>query len=242
MLKTTKRLLLSLLFVLGQPLAFSADKIYKMASFFPKSYALHKPVFPRNLLIELPGIAKDPEDVTRMIWNAMDYYLRSEYKSVVVLAAFTAAPAVIMTASKPVHKLADLRGLKLRIPSKTAARVVEAGGVPVQASYHKVYTAMRTGVVDGALMASDALLNFKLNETSNFVTVGLPVMVLELFIVMNEDAYAELSLSERQILDANTGLGLSLKAAAVLAAVGKQALEQFSASEGKELIKLSPEA
>jgi len=48
------------------------------------SYGLQgytSPIFPRNLLIELPGVAKNPEDATRKIWKVMDEYLRQNIEA-----------------------------------------------------------------------------------------------------------------------------------------------------------------
>ena len=209
------------------------------------SYGLQgytSPLFPRNLLIELPGVASSPDDATRKIWKVMDKYLRKEYRGTRPLAAFATAAAVIMSTKKAVHSPADIKGMKIRVPSKSSAAVVKAyGGTPVLMPATKVYTSMSTGVVDGALMGADALLIFKLIEPTKFVTVGLPEMYTEIFLTMNQKAYDELSGSEKAALDKLTGKILSLRASGGLKGFGEKAISIFSKGKGKKVITLTPE-
>ncbi len=200
-------------------------------------------VFPKTLLIELPGVSQGHADATAKLWKVMDKHLRGEFKKTVPLALFVTPPAVFMMRKKPVRSLDDLAGLKIRVASSSAAAIVEAyGATPVPMPANKVYTAMSTGVVDGALMGSDSLLIFKLIETTKYVTTNLPEMPTTIFLVANEDAYNELSDADRAALDSLTGLDISLRAADGLAKFGDIALAQFAGMEGVETIVLSNES
>jgi len=200
-------------------------------------------VFPRTLLIELPGVTRGHQDATRKLWKVMDAHLRDEFKRTRPLALFVTPPAVFMMRDKPVRGPDDLKGLKIRVASKSAAAVISAyGATPVQMPATKVYTSMSTGVVDGALMGSDSLLIFKLIEPTKFVTVGLPEMPTTIFMVMNQQAHDELSTEHRAALDKLTGLDISLRSAAGLAGFGQIALSKFRGLPGKQIVELSPEA
>ncbi|MGR3343817.1 MAG: TRAP transporter substrate-binding protein [Paracoccaceae bacterium] len=200
-------------------------------------------VFPKTLLIELPGVSQGHADATAKLWKVMDKHLRGEFKKTVPLALFVTPPAVFMMREKPVRSLDDLAGLKIRVASSSAAAIVEAyGATPVPMPANKVYTAMSTGVVDGALMGSDSLLIFKLIETTKYVTTNLPEMPTTIFLVANEDAYNELSDADRAALDSLTGLDISLRAADGLAKFGEIAMAKFAGMEGVETIVLSDES
>ena len=200
-------------------------------------------VFPKTLLIELPGVTQGHQDATKKLWKVMDTHLRSEFKRTVPLALFVTPPAVLMMRDKPIHSLADLKGLKIRASSKSAAAILSAyGATPVQMPATKVYTSMSTGVVDGALMGTGALLIFKLIEPTKYVTMGLPEMPTTLFMVMNEQAYQELSPKNRAALDKLTGLGMSLESAKLEANFGEIGLKKFRGLPGKKVIELSPQA
>ena len=189
-------------------------------------------VFPKTLLIELPGVTQGHQDATRKLWKVMDAHLRDEFKRTRPLAVFVTPPAVFMMRDKPVRTLDDLKGLKIRVASKSAAAVISAyGATPVPMPATKVYTSMSTGVVDGALMGSDSLLIFKLIEPTRFVTVGLPEMPTTIFMVMNQQAYGELAPKNRAALDKLTGLDISLRSAAGLAKFGQIALSKFRGLE-----------
>ncbi len=200
-------------------------------------------VFPKTLLIELPGVTQGHQDATKKLWKVMDTHLRSEFKRTVPLALFVTPPAVLMMRDKPIHSLADLKGLKIRASSKSAAAILSAyGATPVQMPATKVYTSMSTGVVDGALMGTGSLLIFKLIEPTKYVTMGLPEMPTTLFMVMNEQAYQELSPKNRAALDKLTGLGMSLESAKLEANFGEIGLKKFRGLPGKKVIELSPQA
>ena len=200
-------------------------------------------VFPKTLLIELPGVTQGHQDATKKLWKVMDSHLRSEFKRTVPLGLFVTPPAVLMMRDKPIHSLADLKGLKIRASSKSAAAILSAyGATPVQMPATKVYTSMSTGVVDGALMGTGSLLIFKLIEPTKYVTMGLPEMPTTLFMVMNEQAYQELSPKNRAALDKLTGLGMSLESAKLEANFGEIGLKKFRGLPGKKVIELSPQA
>ena len=200
-------------------------------------------IFPKTLLIELPGVTSGHEDATAKLWKVMDKHLGGEFKKTVPLALFVTPPAVFMMRDKPVRSLDDLAGLKIRVGSSSAAAVIEAyGATPVPMPANKVYTAMNTGVVDGALMGSDSLLIFKLIETTKYVTTNLPEMPTTIYLVANEEALNELSDSDRAALDSLSGLDISQRSAAGLAKFGQIAMGKFAAKEGAETIVLSDEA
>jgi TRAP-type C4-dicarboxylate transport system substrate-binding protein len=197
-------------------------------------------VFPKTLLIELPGVTNGHQDATKKLWKVMDKHLRKEFKRTVPLALFVTPPAVLMMRDKPIRSLADLKGLKIRASSKSASAILTAyGATPVQMPATKVYTSMSTGVVDGALMGTGSLLIFKLIEPTKYVTMGLPAMPTTLFMVMNEEAYKELSPKNRAALDKLTGLGISLRSAKLEASFGDLGMKKFRAIPGKQVIQLS---
>ncbi len=197
-------------------------------------------LFPKTLLIELPGVAKNGVDATANMWKVMGNHLASEYKGTHVLAAYATPPSVFMTTKKPIRTLADVKGMKIRAPSKAAGEVLKAyGASPVSMPATKVYTAMSTGVIDGALMGSDSLLIFKLIEPTKYVTTGLPEMPTAIYIVLNQAAWNELSAPHKAALTKATGEALSIAAAKKLAGFGQLALKLFAKKKGKEIIKIS---
>ena len=196
-------------------------------------------LMPRTLIIELPGVTTDNNDATKKLWKVMGKHLRSEYKRTVVLGSYTTAPAVLMMRTKPIRSPEDLKGMKIRVPSRVAGDVIKAyGGTPVQMSATKVYTSLATGVIDGILMGPSGLLLFKLNEPAKYVTYGLPAMVTAIYIVMNQKSFDGLTPSQQKALLNASGRGMSLRSAKLLDQLGTVALNKFAVAEGKQLIKV----
>lgn len=197
-------------------------------------------LFPKTLLIELPGVPQSSEQGTEGLWNAMPL-IEDEFRRVKPLALFTSADAMIMTRDKQVRSPEDLKGLKIRVPSATTARSVEAwGATPVSMPISEVYNAAQTGVIDGALIDGSTITSFKLGEVFNNFTVGVPPTNSALFLVMNRNSYNSLSKQEKAAVDKLSGLPLSKK--------GNQSYREnherglaAARDMGKSIIELTPE-
>ncbi|ETW99579.1 MAG: hypothetical protein ETSY1_14465 [Candidatus Entotheonella factor] len=197
-------------------------------------------LFPRTLLVELPGLAPDAMTATRMLWGAIDQ-LRTEYDRTQVLALWTNDRAVLMTRKQPVRTLADLKGMKIRTPSKLQGEIIKAlGATPVAMPVTRMYNALKTGVVDGLMVAPSVIKSFKIGEVARYYTVG-PFAHTAFFLVMNQGAYDKLTPEQRKTIDETTGRALSLKAAQIYEDAGVAAL-QNEANQGRgEIIRLPAE-
>ncbi len=196
--------------------------------------------FRKSLMIELPGVVPGGEDVTETVWANVEQ-LDDEFRRTKLLGFWSNSPGVLMTADKPIRTLDDIKGMKIRVPSKNVGRVIEAwGGTPVSMPITEVYNSLSTGVIDGILVDPSPLDNFKLNEVVNYVTVGMHSTNSPMMLVMNRDSYAGLSDEHRAALDALTGLGLSKAGRDTQVKGAEEALKNFT-DMGKEIITLSPE-
>jgi len=79
----------------------------------------------------------------------------------------------IMTANKPLHHVADLKGLKLRIQS---SKVLEAnmrslGAIPQVMAFSELYQGLQSGVVDGCENTPSNVYTQKLYEVQKYVTL-----------------------------------------------------------------------
>ena len=96
-------------------------------------------LFPRTGIIELPGVSKNAEIAAGRLWDAFSE-LAPEYKRVKVLALWTNESQGLMTREKPIRSVTDIKGLKMRVPSKTQSNAVKAlGGVLVFMPINRVY-------------------------------------------------------------------------------------------------------
>ena len=80
----------------------------------------------------------------------------------------------MITSNKPIHKLEDFRGLKMRIQS---SKVLEAtyrslGALPQVLAFSEVYQALQTGVVDGGENTPSNVYTQKFHEVQKYLTVS----------------------------------------------------------------------
>ena len=121
-------------------------------------------IFPRTMMVAIPGVVPGAREGTDMLWNALSF-LDAEYQRVKLLAMWTNAPAVLITKDKPVRTLEDVKGMKIRAPSAADAPVIASwGAVPVQMVVNETYNALNTGIVDAVMIGSSGIGSFKLNE------------------------------------------------------------------------------
>lgn len=196
--------------------------------------------FPRTLMIELPGLAKDNATATRMLWKAVDL-LRPEYERTKILALWSTGPNVIMTRKDPFRKIEDIKGKRIRTPSAFLGEVGKALGMsPVSLPISDVYQALQTGVVDAIFSGTSAVEGFKLGEVLKYYS-DYEFGVSPLFLVMNQRSYDRLSAEHRALIDKTTGLELSLKGAAVYDREAIRQLDNEIKAGRGELLKIAAE-
>ena len=81
-----------------------------------------------------------------------------EFKGVEILSIFTISPGHIFTTKKQVKTMADLKGLKLRVPGQTASQALtHMGAVPILKSFTEAYEMLSTGAIDGGLLLKETV-------------------------------------------------------------------------------------
>ena len=80
------------------------------------------------------------------------------------------APMKLMTNKKPVRKLADLKGLKIKATPAYVPLLQELGAEAVMMSMFDCYLALQKGMIDGILAPLDTLVPLKFIEVVKYVT------------------------------------------------------------------------
>lgn len=127
--------------------------------------------FPVTLIVELPGII-DEATGTQALWKHIDL-LQQEYKRTPLVALWSSAENILYSARKPIRTIEDIKGMKIRVPSRNSGLLVEAGGTPVSMPVSEVYNALQTEVIHAGMIDGTATKAFKLGEVANYVTLGM---------------------------------------------------------------------
>ncbi len=215
----------------------AADGEFDLSSSLP---GYTSELFPRTGILELPGVAETAEQAVDKFWDAFPL-IEPEWKGVKLLALWTNHRNLLMFRGKPIRSIADLKGRKIRVPSKVKGDVIKALGMrSVFLPIERVYKSLQSGAIDGVVTAPSAVRSFKLNEVVTFYWATLPVGRATFFLAMNRKAFESLTAEHRALIEETTGRELSKRFARFFAKSAKGGLSIFRRSPTISAIKLPP--
>jgi TRAP-type C4-dicarboxylate transport system substrate-binding protein len=166
--------------------------------------------FPDNEVLELPGVIRDVKESSVAFRRLYDKGLIDGYGEFYVVLLSTTHPYFINTV-KPVSKLEDLKGMKLRAGGPVAGDSMRAIGVtPVGMPIPAVAENISKGVLDGSAAEWNVLYAFRIIEVAKNHYMGR-LGTVPLGVIMNKERYDGLSADVRAIIDKHSGEGLSKK-------------------------------
>ncbi len=173
--------------------------------------------FPKSEVFELPFMMRGSVATSKAFWEMVDTELQgTEYKDVKMLGAWVHGAGVIHTAT-PVTRLEDMKGLKLRGPTRVINSLLDAlGAVPVGMPLPAIPEALSKGVVTGTVIPWEVTPAIKLSELVHNATEfsGKEALYTATIIMaMNKARYASLPDDLRKILDEKSGMALTTLAA-----------------------------
>jgi len=174
---------------------------------------------------------------------ANEYYRRfkpKEFDEIKVLWFHGQGPGFVCMRSKPVYKVEDLKGSKIRTFGGNVKFMSALGAAPVAMPMTEVYEALSRGMVDGLLSTYCSLENRQLGEYIKWVTEDKSTGYTATFIMaMNKRKWNALPPDVQKIIDA-----LSEEYIAKLGSVWDQAdlkARSYLAKLGGKCIVLSQE-
>jgi TRAP-type C4-dicarboxylate transport system substrate-binding protein len=177
---------------------------------------------------------------TRVINELNRKFQPKELSDVHVCYLFAHGPGVLHTASKPVHKLEDVKGLKIRSTGTSQLIVRALGAAPVAMSQGETYDALKKNIVDGTLVPIEALEGFKQAEVLKYTTLNYTSAYSQgFFVAMNLQKWNSLPPELQKVIT-----DVSKKYEDITARAWGDSDEsgrQFSLKLGHEFIKLSDE-
>jgi TRAP-type C4-dicarboxylate transport system substrate-binding protein len=202
-------------------------------------------VFPRTEVFELPTVHRGSAEATSLAIQDVFDLIAPDFEDVHPILIYAHAGQALHMVDKPIHKVENLAGLKLRIPSRTGAMLIEAWDAqPVGMPVPELPQALSKGVVDGALVPYEIVLPLKVHELTNYSIEGPDGQRFGTSVfafVMNKERYESLPDDLKAIIDANSGAAIAGEFGAVWDDVEKPGKEATIAS-GSEMIVLDQEA
>jgi TRAP-type transport system periplasmic protein len=165
--------------------------------------------FPRAETFELPFIAGNGEQNSQAAWEFYQKHLKDEFKDVHIIAAHTHGPGLIHAKGNGVRKLEDMKGLKLRGPSRMVNKLIEnLGATPVGMPVPAMPDALSKGVIDGTVVPWEVTTPLRVAELVNTHTnfSGNRSLYVTFFIfAMNKAKYDGLPAELKKVIDDNSG-------------------------------------
>ena len=170
--------------------------------------------FPRVEVFELPFTMTNAEATSSAAWEYYEKHAKDEFKDTKILAVHVHGPGNIFTVKKQIKTLADIKGLKLRAPTRLTTKLLASlGATPVGMPVPAVPDALSKGVIDGAVIPYQVAPSIKIDELTKFTAETdrtQPALYTSLFVLpMNKAKYDSLPADLQKVIDKNSGRELS---------------------------------
>jgi TRAP-type C4-dicarboxylate transport system substrate-binding protein len=177
--------------------------------------------FPAVEVFELPFTMTHAEGTSRALWHYVDQHAKAEFKDVKPLAFHVHGPGYIHMREKPLRSLADMKGVKVRAPTRLTNKLISAmGATPVGMPVPQVPESLSRGVIDGTVMPWEVVPAVRVHELTKHHTetdAKSPALYTSVFIfAMNPARYESLPADLKRVIDANSGPDLSAQAGRII--------------------------
>jgi TRAP-type transport system periplasmic protein len=163
--------------------------------------------FPSTEVFELPFIGAEKGIVNAQASQEFaDTYLKDEVK----ILSYWAHDGGLIHTNKEIKTMEDLKGLKLRNPTRLAGEALKAlGAVSVGMPVPQVPESLAQKVIDGAVVPWEVVPAIKVHELVKFHTAipGSPTLyAASFFLAMNKAKFDAMPADLRAVMDAESGL------------------------------------
>jgi len=160
-------------------------------------------VYPKMAVFALPYIFASREHMWKVLEGEIGQTMLAELEKVgfIGIAYMDSGARSFYTVKKPINSPADLKGMKVRTQkSEVMMDMVEAmGGKPIPMAFEEVYSALQTGVIDGAENNAPSYYETSHYEVAKFYSLDGHAMVPEITL-MSAKTWNALSDADKQII------------------------------------------
>lgn len=170
--------------------------------------------FTKSEVFELPFMIKSAEKGSQALWDYIQKNSQDEFKGVKLIFTHVHDGSQLHFGKKSVKSLEDLKGLKVRAPTRLGTKALAAlGAVPVQMPAPQVPESISKGVVDGVSIPWEVTTALKLQEICKTTTETAPHHAKHSNVIfafaMNPAKYNSLPADLKKVIDNNSGLAAS---------------------------------
>jgi TRAP-type C4-dicarboxylate transport system substrate-binding protein len=170
--------------------------------------------FVRGEVFELPFMMVEAESTSRAYWEYIQTQAPDEFKDTQVLALHVHGPGVFHSRDKLIKTAGDLKGMKVRAPTRQVTKLLSAfGAVPVGMPLPGIPDALSKGTISALATPWDVVPSVKVNELtkfhSEFPSNAHALYTATFVMAMNKAKYDSLPPDVKKVIDANSGSATS---------------------------------
>ncbi|MCL4699003.1 MAG: TRAP transporter substrate-binding protein [Burkholderiaceae bacterium] len=210
--------------------------------------------FPRIEVFELPFMMNNAEATSKAYWEYFQTQCPDEFKETHVIALHVHGPGMFHSANKQIKSVADLRGMKVRGPTRQITKMLAAvGATPVGMPLPQIPDALSKGTIEACVIPWEVVPSVKVHELtkfhSEFDNAAGALYTTTFVMAMNKAKYEGLAPDLKKVIDANSGMAASAWLGKVqqgndvpgrkVAVDRGNTIYQFTAAQREEFVKLS---
>jgi TRAP-type C4-dicarboxylate transport system substrate-binding protein len=210
--------------------------------------------FPRVEAFELPFMMNNAEATSKAYWEYVQTQAPDEFKETHVIALHVHGPGMFHSATKQIRSVGDLRGMKVRGPTRQITKMLgSVGATPVGMPLPAITDALSKGTIDACAIPWEVVPSIKVHELtkfhSEFDNTGAALYTTTFVMAMNQAKYNSLTPDLKKVIDANSGMAASAwlgktqqsndPAGRKTAVDRGNTIYQFTAAQREEFVKLS---
>jgi TRAP-type transport system periplasmic protein len=197
-------------------------------------------VFPKTNVGTLPFEARNHREDALALWALYEKgVIKDEFTKFHPLA-FVVFPGLVIHSKKPIHTLADVKGMKISVEGRVLSQMIpRLGAAPISLQPGELYQSLQRGLVDAVPQGWPSVPTFHLDEVTNF-HLEVPLGFNTGYVAMNNDSYAKLPPEAKAAIDKLSGKVFVERLVAAddtMQAVGRDATK---ALPGQTIAQLDP--
>ena len=198
-------------------------------------------LFPKTNVGTLPFEARNHREDALALWHLYQKGVITEEFAKVKPLGFIVFPGLVIHSKKPIHNLADMKGLKISVEGRVLSTMMpRLGASPISLQPGELYPSLQRGLVDAVPQGWPSVPTFHLNEVTNF-HLEAPLGFNTGYVFMNQDSYAKLPPKGQAAIDQFSGEAYVLRLIAAddtMEAFGRDATK---ATPGQTIASLAPD-
>lgn len=158
--------------------------------------------FPLSEVLDYPLGFTSGYQATKLMNEYYKKFKPKEFDDVKVMYFHGHGPGILHTRTKPVNKLEDMKGLKIKTSGSLTQLMTLLGAVPVAMPMQEAYDSISKGVADGLMAPYEPLMGWKLAEVIKCTTETHGVGYSTTFLVsVNKDKWNSIPPEQQKIIE-----------------------------------------